>query len=350
MAHTHDKANRGPLVALATSAALLALALVAFLHSLDWRGAAFPGFFVMPNRVVPSVALGDWSGVADGRPPYQQVVLAVDGTAVASGPDVYRRAATRGPGDAVAYLFARPDGVETRAFSLRRFGDDEYVAIFGAYLFTGLIYLALGTLAGIRWRVAPLYRALAAVGWTGATFSFTGMDLYGPGIFFRLHVLAEALLPAALAHLALVYPRNQLARGGAGVLPLTYGLALAMATVYETFLGQPSAYTPIHNFCQAMAAAPVIALAVDVALAIGQRKVEPQGTNLPVLLGATLVGALVPGMILALSGATGGRVPVNVSAWTGALFPAGVIAAFRLWPPLGSRLMERSALQPASPA
>jgi len=39
------------------SAILLAIAGLALADSSAWRGARFPGFFVMPNRVVPSVGL-----------------------------------------------------------------------------------------------------------------------------------------------------------------------------------------------------------------------------------------------------------------------------------------------------
>ena len=54
------------LLPLAVSLAILAIGLVAGVRSLAWRGAPFPGFFVLPNRVVPSAGLPGWSGVAEG--------------------------------------------------------------------------------------------------------------------------------------------------------------------------------------------------------------------------------------------------------------------------------------------
>ena len=63
--------RRNGLLARGTSAILLVIGALALVHSLGWRGARFPGFFVMPNRVVPSAALPGWSGVAEGRPLYQ---------------------------------------------------------------------------------------------------------------------------------------------------------------------------------------------------------------------------------------------------------------------------------------
>ena len=49
--------RRNGLLARGTSAILLVIGALALVHSLGWRGARFPGFFVMPNRVVPSAAL-----------------------------------------------------------------------------------------------------------------------------------------------------------------------------------------------------------------------------------------------------------------------------------------------------
>src|SRR5207249_5486167 len=132
----HSPRNR--LLARGTSAVLLVIGALALVHSLGWRGARFPGFFVMPNRVVPSAALPGWSGVADGRPLYQNILLAVDDVPIAAAEDGYRRAAAHAAGEPAAYLFARAGGVETRTFATRILGNGEYLAIFGAYAFTAL--------------------------------------------------------------------------------------------------------------------------------------------------------------------------------------------------------------------
>src|SRR2546427_6112521 len=78
---------------LAVSLAILAIGCIAGVRSLGWRGAPFPGFFLLPNRVVPSAGLPGWSGVAEGRPPFQEVLLAVDDAPIGSGIEGYRRVA-----------------------------------------------------------------------------------------------------------------------------------------------------------------------------------------------------------------------------------------------------------------
>jgi len=47
------------------------------------------------------------------------------------------------------------------------------------------------------------------------------------------------------------------------------------------------------------------------------------------MLAGTLVGLVIPAIVLGVSGATGGRIPVNASAWVGFLFPLACLSA--LW-------------------
>jgi hypothetical protein len=319
----------------AASALLLGLGIMALTGSLGWRGARFPGFFLMPNRVVPSAGLPGWNGVAEGRPPYQQVLLAVDGKRIGSSAEGYGRVAAHADGAMVPYLFARDGRLQTRSFPVRTLRARDYVAVFGMYFVTGLAYLLLAVMAAERWQRGALYRGLAVLGWVGAAFSFTGMDLYGPGRLFRLHVLAEACLPAATLHLALVCPRDAL-RERRGVLPLVYGLSLALAAVYEIFLDQPRAYSAIHNLCQALSAIPAFGLVARIALALDRPPAGLGADALARLLAASIAGFVVPGIVLGISGATGGVMSVTMCAWMGFLFPLGCLAAFwRLSAPAG---------------
>ena len=64
------------------SAGLLLLGCLSYSESLDLRWSRFGGFFLMPNRVVPSVGLADWSSEGVGRPIYQHALMAIDGVPV----------------------------------------------------------------------------------------------------------------------------------------------------------------------------------------------------------------------------------------------------------------------------
>ena len=326
---TAGRMRKGSRMARITSAVIVALGLLVLAESLRWRGAPFPGFFVMPNRVVPSAALPGWDGIAEGRPLYQQLLLAVDDASVRTGEEVYRRAAGHPVGEPVRYLFSGKQQIETRTFPLRSFGDGEYLSIFGAYFLTGIAYALLGIFVAERWCDGRMFRGLAAFAWMAAAFSFTGIDLYGPGMAFRVHALVEAMLPAAATHLALVCPRDRLARRP-GLLPLVYGLGLALAAIYEVFLYDPRAYSVVHNVCQSLSVVPILFFAVELAIALTDPPAELGNPGVRRLLAGAIAGVVAPAAVLAISGISGGIVPVNVTAWVGYLFPLAAFTAFRL--------------------
>jgi hypothetical protein len=312
----------------AISGVILLLGALTFAGSLGWRGARFPGFFLMPNRVVPSAGLAHWSGAQEGRAPYQQVLLAVDGDPVTTAAEGYERAAAREVGTPVHYTFVRDGRQETQTFELRVFTDSDFFGTFGMYFVTGLAFLLLGVLAGERWRDDPMCRGIAAFAWVSAVFSFTALDLYGPGRFFWLHALAEAFLPATAAHLALTTPRPRVERLS-GALAAAYGLCLALAVVYETFLHDPRAYTTVHNACQGLASVPVLLFAVFLGLSLTEPVSAFDRLGVRLLFGGTIMGIVMPGAVFALSSVSGGLVPVHVAGWVGFVFPLACMAALR---------------------
>lgn len=312
----------------AVSGGLLALGLLLGAESLRWPGALFPGFLVMPNRVVPSVGLAGWSGVDEGRPLYQQVVLAVDDRPVTTADDVYAALEGRAPGNMVRYRVVRRGEVETRTLPAQTLDARAYALVFGSYLVSWLTYLLLAFVAGRRWAEHPVFPALTAFAWAVGTFALTGVDLYGPGRAFRLHVLAEAMLPVSALHLALVFPRNRLA-GRGGVLPVLYGGGAALAVAYEMFLYEPAAYTAIHDSCQALVGAALVAFTIGVGLDLERPHAVLDAPALRSVLAGAVVGFGVPAVVLGLSGLTGGIVPVNAIGWFSFAFPVACLVALR---------------------
>jgi hypothetical protein len=302
------------------SAAILCFGLVLFAQSLDWIERAFPGFFVMPNRVVPSAGLPDWAGVSNGQPLYQQVLVAVGDTPATRGRDAYDAAARLGAGADATYTFSSGGRLETRTIAVRTFTRRDHALVFGAYFLSGLAYLLLAAMASEHWNRAPAFQGFALFGWIAAIFAFTAIDLYGDGRFFRLHALAEAGLIAGAAHLALVCPRDLLAQRP-HVRSVLYGGAFALAVAYEGFLYDPRAYVIFHNTTQALAAVPVLLFVAALALFIDRAAMELSERGLRSCLAGALIGFVVPALVFGLSGMSGGVVSVTATAWLAFLFP-----------------------------
>ncbi len=309
-----------PMLRRALSAAILCLGLVCFGQSFDWIGRTFPGFFVMPNRVVPSAGLSDWAGVSNGRPLYQQVLVAVNDQPATAGQAAYDAATARGAGQPVTYTFSDAGRLETRTVDMRTFTGRDHGLVFGAYFLSGLAYLLLAAMASEHWTRSNAFQGFTIFGWIGAVFAFTAIDLYDDGIFFRLHALAEAGLIAGAAHLALVCPRNLLAYRPR-LRTVLYGAAFALAVAYEVFLYDPRAYVVFHNTTQALVAVPVLFFVAALALFLDRAAAELSPRGLRSCLAGALLGFVVPAFVFGLSGMSGGVVSVTVTAWLGFLFP-----------------------------
>jgi hypothetical protein len=303
---------------LAALVAILATGAIG-LSSESWIGTSFPGFFILANRVIPSIGLTGWSGTRDGVV-YQRVVVAMDGRPINSAGEVYARVAANPPGRAFTYTLRHGSATETVTLPSHRFSNVDYSAIFGAYLVNGFLYLALGLLGGWLFPENDLGRALLYCGSVAGIYALSAIGLYGPEPAIRIHALAEAFFPATLIYLAVVFPRDR----GWLTAPLTaagWGLSLALAIPYQLLLAQPGAYSTLHAACETYLGIAGIALA-------GSLLIERcrTGAAASPLLRAGLAGALlglgVPAIVMILSGVTGGGLPVNVAAATAFLFPA----------------------------
>lgn len=297
------------------------LLLVVAVNAASWIGRTFPGFFLVSNRVVPSVALGDW---ADGRASrfFQHRVVAVDGLPVATAAEVYGRVTAEPAGSPMTYTFQAPTGeVWTATVRSRRFSATDYAALFGAFLFSSVFFAGTGLLVAYLKPGSAASLGLLNVGLTTGLFVGTAPDLYGPHWFVRLHLVAETLVAPAFFHLALVFPRERLAGSRPIILRGLYLAFGALAILYELALGSPSAYTQVHllaSGAQALGGAAIIAaVAHDL---VTSPSVLVRRRIAIVALG-TFAAFLLPALTMAASAARGGAVALNGSAFTAFLFP-----------------------------
>jgi signal transduction histidine kinase len=306
---------------LVSSLLLAALLLTIGVHTTRWIGATFPGFFVMQNRVIASIALPGWLDI-DPSTVFQHQVVAVDGERVTSAADVYAAARRAPAGSLIRYTLRAPDGRTTTAVVRSRvFSSSDYAFLFGAYLLDGLAFIATGLLVFLLKPDKPAGVGLLCSGVVTGLFVITAADLYGPHWFFRLHVVAESLLAAGLVHLALVFPTDRIRRHRGMVLAAVYLPFVLLALVYEIVLDSPSAYTRVHLATTATHALGGIVL-------IGAAFHDVVATNSPLVrrrisvaaLG-TLCGFLFPALLMGASALLGGSVPLNTAAITAVLFP-----------------------------
>lgn len=315
---------RASLVAAACMA--VAVTAVVGLGTGRWIGRPFPGFFVLPNRVIPSIGADLWAGTRDGTI-FQRAVIAVDGHPVTGNADAYSRGANRSPGTPVAYTLRNGVTTEIVSFSSRTFSSADYWLIFGSYLATGLLYLLVGVLGAWLFPDASLGRALLLVGGAGGIFALTAAGIYAPGADLRLHALAESFFPATLIYLALIFASAP-ERFVACMATLAGWISLAIAVPYQLLLFQPGPYSLIHGACETYLG--VAGLGVGATLIVARaRAAQSAGPLLRAAVAGAILGIGAPAVVMVLSGLSGGVLPVNVVTATAFMFP--LCTAYGLW-------------------
>jgi len=298
----------------------VALITVVSINSLQWVGTTFPGFFLMRNHVIPSIALPDWQ--ASAAPLFQHEVLTVNGERFDSAVAAYDRVRAFPVGHEIQYAVRGPDGTTSNAVvASRRFSETDYASLFGAFLFTGSAFLLTGLLVFYLRPDSAGGQGLLSAGVIGGVFVITAVDLYGPHWFFRLHVLAESMVPAGLMHLALVFPTNRLRRGQGSLLMGAYLACAVLAIGYQVALYYPVAYSAAHLVATTAQAVGGLTLIWTITYDLLTTQAEIVRRRVLVAGLGTLAAFLLPTALMGLSGLNDGHVAVNAAALTGFLFP-----------------------------
>ncbi len=320
-------------LAIGIVASALLLTLTAF-NTTNWIGTTFPGFFLLENRVVPSISLPHWG--AEASELFQHQVVAVDGNEVRTSKEIYAYVAGGDPGSVIRYTLRAPDGTATVVeMASRQFSFLDYSLIFGAYLFCALVFTGTGFL--VFWlrpdsaASAGLLSACLGLGF----YALTGADLYGPHWLFRLHVVAECLFPAGIIHLALVFPTNRLSGARGSALTAIYLPFVLLTVVYQCVLYWPGAYSTLHLV--ASAAQGLSGVALLAAVIYDRFTTDSALVRWRIgIVGAGAVTAFIgPAVLTGSSGLFGGSVPVNGAAFTAFIFPFS----------LGFAILRRDLLQ-----
>ncbi|NOT54236.1 MAG: response regulator [Deltaproteobacteria bacterium] len=296
------------------------LALTCTLTSIRWVGTTFPGFFVMANRVIPSISLPHWT-IAEHSQFYQYMVVAVNGQAIATSAALYTAVQSAPPGTVFRYTLEKNGQQEQVALASLPFTVRDYLLLFGLYLFSGLALVVIGVGVWLLKPDAPASVALLAFGLAGGIFAITAADLYRPHWFFRLHVLGEAFFPAGLLHLALIFPVDRARHCCPKVLVLPYVIALGLALVYELYLYAPNTYSFVHNLCMIYAGLGGVALLGGAIWAYTVPDSYLTRQKIRVILIGFLSGFALPALLMLTSGLTGGGIAVNYAGFTAFLFP-----------------------------
>lgn len=303
-------------IALAILVCGLAVAIRTTTTSVAWIGRVFPGFVLLDNQVIASVGLAHWTGTTVPDL-FQNELVAIDDRPIASTPEAYAIVSAKAPNEPVRYRLRRHGEERIVTVATQRFEIRDWILLHGVFLLNGLVFLVAGLTPFVLRPDAGAARGFLGGGLAIGFFLFTAMDLYGPATFFRLHVLAESMLPPAMLHFALLFPeRSRFAhlRGFGWIL----GLAIAVS--YEIFLYVPARYSAVLNanmlyiaFVATFFCGNAVASYVRGASQLVRQRVR-------VIVVGAIFGFALPAVVLGLAATMAGDVSMNLAATTPFIF------------------------------
>jgi len=273
--------------------------LLACVHSsLQWIGKPFPGFLLMNNRVVPAAGMPHWTGLQAGKI-FMCELVAVDGHPAGSATQLRDQVAGVPPGTPLAYTFRRGGETLKLAIPVMLFTGKDFLLLFVFYFMNGAAFMVVGFVVRTVRPNNPASLGMFLVGLCAGLFAITACDLYGPYRFFRIHVFMECFMPAAIVHLAMVFPEmSRRVRRRPALLALPYLAALALAAHYEVFLYHPGRYVLSHNLATVYLAFALAYMLVMIAVRYVKTQSMLTKQRIRVLFLGYFTGLAVPALII----------------------------------------------------
>ncbi len=300
-------------LALAIASALLTV--VAIVGAVGFVGRTFPGFIVWDNLVVVALGRPSWPGVA-AAVPFRARVLSIDGAAVATRGELLARVAAAPPGTPHRYEFETAAGRVTREVRAAVFRASDWALTVGVYLLNGLVFLVTALAVFYLKPESGQSRAVLGFGTLWGLVLVLAVDVLTAGHLQRLYFLLQAMVPAAVLHLARQFPQVRPVRRGALAAGYALGLAAGALQVWAFWRDVPLLVAVDDAVYLAIAGTGLFAMGaiargvVGAASPLARRRarvvlagaIAAFGVPLPALLAFFLLGQPVSFSLLTLTG------------------------------------------------
>ncbi len=300
------------------------LLLSALLSGLNWVGQTIPGFFAGPHGIIHPVGGIDWPERGDLL--FNARLLAMDGTPVATGEDVYRAVAGQPAGTDFVYRVRQGDARHELTIASRTFSLADFATIWGALLFFGAFSFITGVLVFFLRPDSRQARIFCFESLVAGTYAVAAVFLHQAAhpVLADLAILANCFFPATFVHLAMVFPVEHNARWvRRGVIPGAYATSAILALLVLRDFRDPQRGLEFLAFSYGWIALSIIVF-VGALLLTWKRNPDPMARG--------RIRVLLPGLALGtgasfyvfVANALGAGIPVQFALAAPVLFFASI--------------------------
>lgn len=194
-----------------TVSSLLVVAVVTLYLATTWINRPFPGFVVLANNTVDSIASARWTGFQRGIKQVDRIV-AVQGVPVKSSADLRRVVAAHPVGTPLSYKIERPEAgryiTKTLVIPTQAFTVFDFVGFFLTFWAVGLFHILVGIFVSLVKpgdRIARAHFVFCMVFGGFALTNFDGLSTHVFSVF--PHNPLFALIGSVALNLAFLVPR-----------------------------------------------------------------------------------------------------------------------------------------------
>jgi len=311
--------------------AFLVTSVICTVAALQWINTPFPGFLINQRMVINGMGQYHWTGSEAGLK-HPDKVLAANGEPIRSGAHLAQIVTEAGVGAIIRYTVERDGGIVELPVRTMRFTLTDFVVIFGTLLLVSIIFLVIGSIVFVMKPDTPVSWTFFLLCFFLGLFNVTAFDVAATHRgFVRWYFFATAFLPAAGAHMSLLFPQQRdIVRRHPWVQALPYLVATCLIVPLEWFYPGPIFLTMYSLVYVYLIVGALAVVGASVAAVLWQASVIGKQRAKVVLFGAALafpVPAL--GELAFYQGWTfhGAPVQANFLAFPLVLFPASIAYA-----------------------
>lgn len=215
--------------------AVLSIGSISVWNALRWRGKTFPGFLLNHRMAVGIIGQPEWTGIKAGLK-YPEEVVSANGRPLKNDEDLEGVLRESPPGTAVSYEIER-DGIRrVVVVPTMRFSDGDLFLTFGVIFLQAIVYVILALVVFFLKPNTETSWVFLVTCLIQSLSDMSSFDIESTHFgFIRVYLGLNALLPAAVLHLAMIFPEPlafAARRSYLKYLPYAFSILIAIPLVF----------------------------------------------------------------------------------------------------------------------
>ena len=184
------------------------ISIYSLIQAVKWIERPFPGFLLYRNLIVAEVSLSHWTGYKGDLKSYDKIVD-LDGRMISSADEVYSIVTNEPISTPINYTISRGNRLITLTIPTMKFELVDFLLIFGAVYFVGVVFLIIGILVYYLKPNLDSSKVFLMACFSIGFWFISIFDTQSTYSLYNIPFLGLVIAPAFFIHLAFVFPSKK---------------------------------------------------------------------------------------------------------------------------------------------